>query len=66
MTICHSEIEVIYLVNGFYSGRKYQIFESDKAEEIYMKTCAKYREGNVLVIMRKDGEIVKTYKPTKP
>jgi hypothetical protein len=62
MTKSLSEIEVIYLKDGMYNGRKYAMFDDDKAEEVYMKTCAKYKHGGALVIMRKNNEVIKTYR----
>lgn len=55
------EVEVIYLKDGHYAGRKYENYPDDEAEEMYMKCCAKYRDGGALVILRKQGEVLKTF-----
>ena len=57
-----TEIEVIYLKDNMYNGRKYEMYEDNKAEEMYMKVCNKYKSGGALVIMRKQGEVIKTFK----
>jgi hypothetical protein len=57
------ELEVIYLKNNVYAGRKYDLYPEDEAQEMYMKVCGKYKEGGAIVVLRSsDGELIKSYK----
>jgi hypothetical protein len=59
-----TEIEVIYLKDNMFSGRKFEHYEDNKGEEMYLKVCAKYKDGGAFVIMRRDGDVVKTFLST--
>lgn len=48
------EVEVIYLKNGMYAGRKFTSYPVEEAATIYQRTLNKFRELKNAIVIRRD------------